>query len=211
MARLPLREIRRMGLEKAAFDAASELGFRGFVLAEVARRAGTVKGTVHHYFVSKEELVESAIRYANREFSKAALHIIRAAKSPSERLWGILALNLDPEFFNAHVSRTYVSVLASGIRYKGVLRIYDATHPRIVSNLVFALRHLINPEDARPLAHTLMNIVDGAWLLQATQDKNIAKPTLRILAHYLKTAVPGFESSVIRDIDAFPERSPSNT
>jgi len=53
-------------------------------------------------------------------------------------------------------------------------------------------------------------MIEGAWLLQATQDKNIAEPTLRIMADYLKTAVPVFDSSVIRNIDVFPERSQSN-
>jgi hypothetical protein len=109
------------------------------------------------------------------------------------------------------ISRAYVFALTIGIRYKGVLRIYDATHARTISNLAFALRQLVKPEDVVPMAHTIWAIMEGAWLLQATQDKNIAQPMLRILADYLKTAVPGFDSSVIRNIDGFPERSQSNT
>jgi TetR/AcrR family transcriptional regulator, transcriptional repressor of bet genes len=210
MARTPVRAMRRLELEKAAYEAINERGIRGFALEEVARHAGTVKGTIHHYFHNKEDLMESAARYANRELSQTIPRMIAAAKSPSERIWSIIALNLDPGFFQPFLSRAYVLVLSSGIRYKGVLRIYDAAHARTISNLAFALRQLVKPEDVRPIANTIWTMIEGAWLLQVTRDKNIAKPTLRILADYLKTAVPGFDSSVIQNIDFSPERSQSH-
>jgi AcrR family transcriptional regulator len=87
MARVRISAMRRLELEKAAYAAVNELGFRGFALEEVAKHAGAAKGTIHHYFLSKEDLMQSAARYANREFSKIALQMIKGAKSPSERIW----------------------------------------------------------------------------------------------------------------------------
>src|SRR5215207_2382702 len=211
MARLSVRAIRRMEMEKAAYDTINELAINGFALAAIARHAGVAKGIIHHYFLSKEDLMEGAARYANRGFSQAALRIIKAANSPSERIWSIIALNLHAEFFHQMTIRAYVFVLTCGIRYNGVLRIYEVTHARTISNLAFGLRQLVKPEDVQPIANTIWTMIEGAWLLQASQDKNIATPTLRILADYLKTAVPGFDSSVIRNIDVFPGRSQSNT
>jgi TetR/AcrR family transcriptional regulator, transcriptional repressor of bet genes len=203
--------MRRQELEKAAYDAISARGFRGLVLEEVARQARTAKGTIHHYFINKEDLVESAARYANREFALIALQVIKAAKSPSERLWSIIALNLDARFFQPFLARAYALMLASGTRYKGVLRIFDATHARNISNLAFALRKLAAPEDARPIAYTIWTMIEGAWLLQATREGNIAGATLVLLADYLNRTVPAFDSSVIRNLDHFPEGpTPSN-
>jgi TetR/AcrR family transcriptional repressor of bet genes len=210
MARAPIRAMRRLELEKAAYAAVNELGVRGFALEEVAKHAGTAKGTIHHYFQSKQDLIVSAARCANREFSEAARRIIKAAKSPSESLWGIILLNTDAEFFQPILARTDILVLACGIRYKDVLRIYDANHARIVSNLAFALRQLVKPEDVRPIADTIMAIIDGAWVLQATQAEEIATSTRRTLADYLKIAVPGFDSSVIQLRDRCPRSSPTN-
>ena len=207
MARVPLSDMRRLELEKAAYAAVNELGSRGFALEEVARHAGAAKGIIHHYFKDKEDLVESAARYANREFSLTALQMIKAAKSPSERVWSIIAMNLDAEFFQPYLIRAYVFVLTNGIRYRGVLRIYGVTHARTVSNLAYALRQLVKPGDVRPIANTIWTMIEGAWILQATQEKNIAKPTLRILANYLKAAVPGFDSSVIQNLDEFTDVS----
>jgi TetR/AcrR family transcriptional repressor of bet genes len=205
MARVPIRAMRRLELEKAAYDAFCELGSRGFALEEVARQAGTVKGTIHHYFLSKEDLMESAARHANREFSRIALQMIKAAKSPSERLWSIISLNLDARYFQPKLSRAYALVLASGIRYKRVLRIFDATYARNISNLAFALRALVSPENVKPIANTIWTIIEGAWLLQATRKENIAGATLAAIAEYLKQTVPTFDSSVIRNLDHFPE------
>lgn len=211
MARVPIRAMRRLELEKAAYDAINARGSRGLALEEVARQAGTAKGTIHHYFLNKEDLMESAARYANREFSQIALQMIKTAKSPSERIWSIITLNLDARFFQPFLAQAYVLVLASGIRYNGVLRIYGATHARTISNLAFALRPLVRPENVKPIATTIWTMIEGAWLLQATREKEIATTTLRILADYLKTAVPGFDRSVIRILDHFPEGpAPSN-
>jgi TetR/AcrR family transcriptional repressor of bet genes len=205
MVRVPIRALRQLELEKAVYGAVKEHGVRGFALEAVAKHAGTAKGTIHHYFQSKQDLIVSAARCANREFSEAARRIIKAAKSPSESLWGIIVLNTDAEFFQPILARTDILVLACGIRYKDVLRIYDANHARIVSNLAFALRQLARPEDVRPIADTIMAIVDGAWVLQATQEEDIATSTRRTLADYLKSTVPGFDTSVIHNLDHFPE------
>ena len=205
MARVPIRAMRRLELDKAAYEAVNKSAVSWISPEKVARQAGTAKGTIHHYFLNKEDLMESAARYANREFSQIALQMIKAAKSPSERIWSIIALNLDARFFQPFLTRAYVLLLASGIRYNGVLRIYSATHARTVSNLAFALRTLVSPEDVEPIANTIWTIVEGAWLLQTTQKEVIAKRTLRILADYLKTTVPAFDSSVIQNLDHFPE------
>jgi transcriptional repressor BetI len=207
MARVRISAMRRLELEKAAYAAVNELGFRGFALEEVAKHAGAAKGTIHHYFLSKEDLMQSAARYANREFSKIALQMIKGAKSPSERIWSIIALNLDAEFFQPYLIRAYVLVLASGIRYKDVLRIYEATHARTISNLAFALRQLVRREDVKPVVNMIWTMIEGAWLLQATQEEETATSARRIIANYLQNTVPGFDSSVIQYLDRFPEDS----
>ena len=210
MVRVPIRALRRLELEQAVYEAVKERGVRGFALKEVAKHARTAKGAIHHYFQSKQGLIESAARCANREFSQAARRIIKAAKSPSESLWGIIALNLDAEFFQPILARTDILVLAYGIRYEGVLRIYNANHARIGSNLTIALRQLVKPEDVRPVGDTIIAIVDGAWVLQATQEEEIATSTLCTLADYLKTAVPSFDSSVIQLRDRCPQSRRTN-
>lgn len=49
---------RRRQIAQTAFDAIAEEGFEGFRTREVAARAGINSATLHHYFPTKEDLIE---------------------------------------------------------------------------------------------------------------------------------------------------------
>lgn len=211
MARVPISTVRERELEKAAYEAFNVVGFRGIALHEIAKRAGTAKGTIHHYFRNKEDLIERTARYALREFWRMILDLLKHAESPSERIWSIIVVNLHARFLQPITARGFTLILIHGIRYKGVPRIYAATHNRMISNLAFALRQLVEPEDVQPIARTICAMLDGAWLLQVTQEADIAESALDMLADYLKNTVPGFDSSVVQNLDHFPAGpTPSN-
>jgi hypothetical protein len=53
----------------------------------------------------------------------------------------------------------------------------------------------------------IWTMIEGAWLLQATQEEETATSARRIIANYLQNTVPGFDSSVIQYLDRFPEDS----
>jgi TetR/AcrR family transcriptional repressor of bet genes len=197
MARISIAERRRRELEQAIYDSILENGFSGFSLEKVAKKAGTAKGTIHHYFRSKEELLTAAARQANRLFSETFLRLLKSATSPSEKLWLVVALNLDEEYFQPHFMRTYLLAVANGIRYPSNLHVYEVTHSRGISNLRFVLRSLVEPKQVEPIAHTIWTMIEGAWVLQAARSENIAGPVLAAIADYLKNTVPDFDSSVV--------------
>jgi TetR/AcrR family transcriptional regulator, transcriptional repressor of bet genes len=197
MARVLISATRRLELVQAAYETVKKSGFRGLALEEVARHAGIAKGAIHHYFVNKEELFYEVMRYVNRDLSQAILREIMAAKSPCERLWSIISVNLSEEYHSPIIARAYTVGTAIAIRYPHLLRIYDATQVRTISNLAFALRQLVKPEDVRPIAYTIWTMIDGAWLLQATQEDEMFTSTRRVLADYLKNTISGFDSSVV--------------
>jgi TetR/AcrR family transcriptional repressor of bet genes len=198
MGRVPIRAMRRLELEKAAYEAVKECGFRGLVLEEVARHAGTAKGTIHHYFLNKEELMLGSTRYVNRLYAETMVRLLKDAKSPSERLWAIIAVNLAEEFFQPLIMRAYVLTIANGIHYPSLLRAYEITHDRSLSNVVFALRSLAEPDEVETIANTIWTMIEGAWIFQVTRKHNIAGDTLAQISNYLNRAVPSFDNSVVR-------------
>ena len=204
MARVLISATRRLELIQATYEAVKKSGFRGFALEEVARQAGTAKGNIHHYFLNKEELFYEVMRYVNRDLSQTILGELKAAKSPSERLWSIISVNLSEEYHSPIIARAYTVGTAIAIRYPHLLRIYDATQVRTISNLAFALRQLVEPEDVRPIAYTIWTMIDGAWLLQATQEEEMFTSTRHILADYMKNTISGFDGSAVRARDHFP-------
>jgi hypothetical protein len=47
-------------------------------------------------------------------------------------------------------------------------------------------------------------MIDGAWLLQATQEEEMFTSTRHILADYMKNTISGFDGSAVRARDHFP-------
>jgi len=53
---------------RAAFDAIAADGFEGLRMRAVASAAGVDHSTIHHYFDSKEALIEAVVAYATGQF-----------------------------------------------------------------------------------------------------------------------------------------------
>jgi AcrR family transcriptional regulator len=59
---------RRLRIIHAAYDTIAEKGFEGLRLRVVAAKAGIDHSTLHHYFATKNDLVESVLDYATEQF-----------------------------------------------------------------------------------------------------------------------------------------------
>lgn len=71
----------------AAFRRVAEVGFEGLRLRQVAEDAGIDHSTLHHYFASKQDLVQAVTEYTTGQFVPTA----PAGRTPPERLRAHLA------------------------------------------------------------------------------------------------------------------------
>lgn len=62
-------------LVQAAFTMIAEHGFEGLALRQVAAEVGIDQSTVHHYFPTKQHLVDAVVVYATEEFRLAAVPV----------------------------------------------------------------------------------------------------------------------------------------
>ena len=60
-----ISEIRRRELRQAAYEVLQTEGMAGATIEKVAQKAGASKGIVHHYFKTKQQLFEHAMRHSN--------------------------------------------------------------------------------------------------------------------------------------------------
>src|SRR5688572_17313023 len=98
-----LQRVRRLELQKAAYEVARKQGFHSITVEQIARHAGTSKGIVHHYFKNKKQLIEHAVRYSHLVYRKAIVSRLKKAKTPSERLWSIIDGTFDPDQFGPEI------------------------------------------------------------------------------------------------------------
>lgn len=193
-----IAKIRRLELERAAYEVINGFGLRGLTVEQVARHAGISKGMVHHYFRDKDELIIAAIRHANRRLSNIVRERTKMSKSPSERIWAIISAQLGPELFQPPFWGAYSLVLEGGIRCQEILRVYSAVSARGHSNIAFALRSLVKPREVEAIAHTIWNLLEGAWLLPVAQPELTRAEIVTTIIEYLKNSVPGFDMSVVK-------------
>ena len=68
MPRIVDHEERRATIARSAALAIAELGLEQATMREIAARSGVSKGIVEHYFANREEVIESALEWANARY-----------------------------------------------------------------------------------------------------------------------------------------------
>jgi len=77
---------RRQALVEAAFHRLGEKGFEGLRLREVAADVGVDHSTIHHYFATKQDLIEAVVGFVTRQFWSSTPTV----GTPADRLRGHL-------------------------------------------------------------------------------------------------------------------------
>jgi TetR/AcrR family transcriptional regulator, transcriptional repressor of bet genes len=164
---MPLRsisDIRRQELRAAAFRVLQREGAVGTTLEKVAAEAGASKGIVLHYFRSKDELFEQAMREANLALRDRVITRLRLADGPRDRLRAIISGNFEEGFYCVPVARAWLSLCAEVPRNAALARIQRVIHARMHSNLAAALSEIVPSEAAQSVALALSALIDGLWL-----------------------------------------------
>jgi TetR/AcrR family transcriptional regulator, transcriptional repressor of bet genes len=162
-----IRDVRRGDLQKAAFDLLAESGFHGATLANIAARLGVSRGLVHHYFQSRDELLEAAVRYGNRMISEQLVAMVRHCRTPRQRLNAIIDANFGNEIYITARAQYWVSYCAEATVSERFGRLLKIQNSRMRSNLLHELRQLLSPRKAEHLAEVLSIFMDGIWVRKA--------------------------------------------
>ena len=195
-----IKNIRRQELLDATFTSIKKRGIQATTIASIAEEAGVSKGTIHHYFEDREELIELAVRRIFSMRHEAVVKKLKAAKTPSERLWAVISVNLDPRYLELGFCRAWISIAAEAtenVRFARVLRLH---HARERSNLMHALRAMDHQPDVNSVALGIKLLFEGARHRAGflTQKLTPEQEKEHMLA-YLKACVPKFNPKLTKD------------
>ncbi|OWV85247.1 transcriptional repressor BetI [Rhizobium sp. N122] len=183
--------IRRRELRQAAFAVLQQEGMAGATLEKVATYAGASKGIVLHYFRSKQELFEHAMREANLSLSVAVRTRLKQATTPRERLEAIIEGNFEERFFQPSICHAWLSLCAEVPREPQLARIQKVIHARMRSNLMSALVHLLPRAECETVALTITALIDGLWLRAGLQSEGLTREVaINQTREYLKYRIP---------------------
>ena len=186
-----ISDIRRRELRHAAYQVLQKEGMAGATIEKVAQRAGASKGIVHHYFKTKQELFEHAMRHSNSLLRDEVIRLMRLARSPDERLWAIIEGNFSTAFFTPGICHAWLALCAEVPREPQLARIQRVVHARMHSNLISALSVLVPADQCEAVALGITTLIDGLWLRLGLRPGEISAPeALAQLADYLAHRIP---------------------
>ncbi len=191
MALTRISEIRRRELRAAAYEVLQTEGLAGATIEKVALKAGASKGIVLHYFKTKQQLFEHAMRHSNALLRDEVIARMRQAHSPEERLWAIIAGNFSANFFTPAICHAWLSLCAEVPREPQLARIQRVIHARMRSNLDSALVKLTDKADVANISLAITTLIDGLWLRLGLQSGGIdATAAMEQMADYLGHRLP---------------------
>jgi len=179
VARLSIEQIRKQELTEAAWQVLQECGLAGTTLARVAEAAGVSKGIVLHYFNSKDELMEAAMRRANAALRDEVSRRLKTAATPHDRIIAVIEGNFAETFFRPEVCHAWLAFCAEVPRNRQYARLQTAIHARMRSNLLSGLRHLLSSAEAEAAAYGITALIDGLWLRLGLEQGGIDRDLAR--------------------------------
>jgi TetR/AcrR family transcriptional repressor of bet genes len=189
---------RRAELQKAAYEVARKRGFHTVTVDQIARHAGTSKGTIHNYFKNKKQLIEFAVRYSHLVYRNAILSRLKKANTPSERLWSLIDGTFDREQFGPEICRLWLTIYDEMKHDSQLARLVGILDKRSISLTLSIVKELVGPDEVNDKAYMIMALMDGFWLLSATDPRITRKAALRHIAGYLRNNLPRFDTRAIR-------------
>lgn len=178
----PISDVRREELAHAALEVFMTLGADGMTLDRVAKTAGTSKGTVLHYFVTKDALLDRVLRDVLRVLGREAQVSLAAQTTAREKVNAQISLCFRPELFTPDYARAWLSVIAKCTGGDGLDRYRRLVARRLRSNLRAYLRPLVGATEARPVAESLAALIDGLWLRRAVDPAGLTPDRAKALA-----------------------------
>jgi TetR/AcrR family transcriptional regulator, transcriptional repressor of bet genes len=193
--------LRRQELRQAAYEMAGEFGFAVLTVAGIAQHIGLTKGNIHHYFDSKEDLIEQAVRFAHAQFRNAVIERLRKANSPSERLWSVIDGNFAPEIFRANIRRLWLSIFQAAKGSPRLARLLQIVDRRTITHTMNPLRQLVPLSQLETTALGIMALMDGCWFLAVSEPQITRKLALEMIAEHICLNIPAFDRAVLKRID----------
>ncbi len=167
----PVKPDRRQALILAAFHLIAEKGFEGLRVRNVAAQVGINGATLHHYFPTKEDLIQAVVEYTITRL-RTTMESMELSGTPAEKLHAHLTclyelMREEPALF---VVLTEMSLRAQHRSVLQFLEQQESIWRGVLANILRAgIEQQIWPGDLDPDATALaiITLMEGASLWAA--------------------------------------------
>lgn len=143
----------------------------------------------HHYFGSKERIFLAAMRHIMTLYGQSVRKALQGADAPRVRLFAIISASFDSENFRRETISAWLNFYALALVEPEAARLLRIYHRRLHSNLVTALRPLVD-DGANTIALTLGALIDGLYLRAVLSDETDRASVETLILDYLRKVLP---------------------
>jgi len=170
MPKLGMEPLRRRALIDAAIAAIGDRGTLDVTMSEIAGRAGVSSALAHHYFGAKEDLLQATMRHILRELGQDTVAALARADTPRRRISAIIGVNFSAIQFRAEIVYAWLAFYVEAQHSAPLRRLLRIYARRLHSNLMSALRPLVDEEEAARMAEAIAALIDGLYIRRALRD-----------------------------------------
>ncbi|MBL6449241.1 TetR/AcrR family transcriptional regulator [Fulvivirga sp. 29W222] len=182
-----IREQSRVKILMAALEVFAEKGYHSSSIGEIAKKAGVAKGSVYHYFESKEAVLQEVIVNGVTEL-EGIMKLVQSKASPKEQLETLVSLSFDSVRDRKDFWQLYFSLLTQLNLPKSLEQIMG---PMITDMFTFIthLMEALGVENAAIEAKMLGATMDGAFLhyLMLGEEYPLKDVETSIIKKYINT------------------------
>jgi TetR/AcrR family transcriptional repressor of bet genes len=161
-----MEPIRRDALVKATIAEIGRARSLDVTVAQIAKRAGMSSALAHHYFGTKEQIFDAAMRRVLSEFALDIRRQLKRAKTPEERVVAVIRASFLPANFTPAAVAAWLQFYVYAQTLPAAQRLLTAYISRLRSNLLSGLRPMLG-DRAPAAAETLGALIDGIYVRAA--------------------------------------------
>jgi TetR/AcrR family transcriptional repressor of bet genes len=164
---------RRSQLVQATIHEIGATGTLNVTVGQIAKRAGVSPALAFHYFGDKDQLFLAAMRHILSNYGDEVRAALSAARTPRERLEGLIGASFAPTNFRSDVISAWLSFYLLAMCSEEARRLLSVYQRRLRSNLLHALRPLAG-DDAPGIAERIAGLIDGLYLRSAVDPDRLS-------------------------------------
>ena len=187
MGRKNLGEERRAQILDAFYRCAARDGLHGASIRKIAAEAGVRPGIIHHYFSSREEMIEELVvgiaELHTAEFRKS----LGSAKSPKTRYERAVDFLFGPELLGDETGSMFYDFWAEAKRNEKVRKSFSRVYRGFRETIIDLLSETgmaddLKRSEVKDLASVIIAIYEGVYLQWDMDRDNVPLSRIKKLA-----------------------------
>lgn len=174
---MPVKKVDKRTIIKESLNVFRQKGYHNTTMADIAVACGLLKGSIYHYFASKEALMKEVIQYLHEWYKREVFAIAYEEHKSSEEKLDELAVISEQIFYQEQGGCLMANIgLETANTYPDFAVLIKGFFEEWIAALAYIFSAHYDKKEARFIAELSVGEIEGAvMLMQVYQDPGYLK------------------------------------